>query len=169
MVAEKTDPTRAGVVVGAGGIGRADNARRSGKPPSLDLPRHPAVGGGAGGSGLPGQPPDGRVFAGRSGVQPPRQPKDQGRLRPSGPGRPVPVYPRAGRGFPAARATGRVRGHQEKNSSRISRTAGGNGVPRAIPSRCGFMTSWTRRWARPIPTAIRPGRQRGLGECRHRP
>lgn len=31
-MAAKTDPTRAGVVVGAGGIGRADNAGRSGKP-----------------------------------------------------------------------------------------------------------------------------------------
>jgi hypothetical protein len=65
---KKTDPTRAGVVVGAGGIGRADNAGRSGKPPALDLPQHPAVGGRAGGPGLPGQPPDGRVFAGRPGV-----------------------------------------------------------------------------------------------------
>jgi hypothetical protein len=44
--------------------------------------------------------------------------KDQGRLRPPGSGRPVPVYPRAGRGFPAARATGRVCGHQEKGTRR---------------------------------------------------
>jgi hypothetical protein len=80
--------------------------------------------GGADRAGAPGLGADGRAAVAGAGLQPAGRRQDAGGPPASRPGRPVPVYRRAGKGAPGGRPAGDQRRHEEEGAARAAAQPG---------------------------------------------